>query len=165
MPLGRSERVLSKVRMAQKPPAPGHEGPSNNDAHGNVVRRRIILKHRDETMKTRLLLIAGSIIGLALPAVAQEQNAVDPEVRQQIEAAHMKFDEAYNRSDAAGCTADYTPDAIEVWSWETAGGAAISQHFQSETKYAQSRNSSIRPERRATASQFMFVSLMNGRSA
>jgi len=79
-------------------------------------------------MKTRLLfIIAGSIIGLALPAVAQEQNAVDPEVRQQIEAAHMKFDEAYNRSDAAGCTADYTQDAIEVWSWETAGGAAISQ--------------------------------------
>ncbi len=76
-------------------------------------------------MKTRLLfIIAGSIIGLALPVVAQEQNAVDPEVRQQIEAAHMKFDEAYNRSDAAGCTADYTQDAIEVWSWETAGGAA-----------------------------------------
>ena len=66
-------------------------------------------------------------IGFALPTFAQEQNAVDPEVRQQIEAAHMKFDEAYNRSDAAGCTADYTPDAIEVWSWETAGGAAISQ--------------------------------------
>ena len=79
-------------------------------------------------MKTRLLfIIAGSIIGVALPVAAQEQGAVDPEVRQQIETAHMKFDEAYNRSDAAGCTADYTQDAIEVWSWETAGGAAISQ--------------------------------------
>jgi ketosteroid isomerase-like protein len=79
-------------------------------------------------MKTRLLfIIAGSIIGLALPVAALEQGAVDPEVRQQIETAHMKFDEAYNRSDAAGCTADYTQDAIEVWSWETAGGAAISQ--------------------------------------
>jgi len=34
-------------------------------------------------MKKRLLfIIAGSIVSLALPVVAQEQNAVDPEVRQ-----------------------------------------------------------------------------------
>src|ERR1700752_4422933 len=79
-------------------------------------------------MKLRLLSVLAMLaIGFAVPAVAQEQNAVDPEVRQQIEAAHMKFDEAYNRSDAAGCTADYTQDAIEVWSWERAGGAAIIQ--------------------------------------
>jgi ketosteroid isomerase-like protein len=79
-------------------------------------------------MKVRLLLaITGLAIPFAVPALAQEKDTVDPEVRQQIEAAHMKFDEAYNRSDAAGCTADYTQDAIEVWSWETAGGAAISQ--------------------------------------
>jgi hypothetical protein len=48
-------------------------------------------------------------------------------VRQQIEALIMKADEAFNRSDAAGFAADYTQDAIEVWSWETAGGVAISQ--------------------------------------
>ncbi len=79
-------------------------------------------------MKTRLLfIIAGSIIGFAVPALAQEQNTVDSEVRQQIEAEIMKPDEAFNKSDAAGCTAEYTQDAIEVWSWETAGGAAISQ--------------------------------------
>jgi hypothetical protein len=74
-----------------------------------------------------LLALAGLVISVALPALAQEQNAVDPEVRQQIEASIMKADEAFNRSDAAGCTADYTQDAIEVWSWETAGGVAISQ--------------------------------------
>jgi hypothetical protein len=79
-------------------------------------------------MKMRLLLIiAGLVIGFAVPALAQEQNTVDPEVRQQIEASIMKADEAFNKSDAAGCTADYTQDAIDVWSWETAGGAAISQ--------------------------------------
>jgi hypothetical protein len=79
-------------------------------------------------MKTRLLFItAGSIVSLALPVVAQEQSAVDPEVRQQIEASIMKADEAFNKSDAAGCTADYTQDAVDVWSWETAGGVAISQ--------------------------------------
>src|SRR5260370_34995709 len=79
-------------------------------------------------MKTRLLfIIAGSIIGFAVPALAQEQNTVDSEVRQQIEAEIMKPDEAINKSDAAGCTAEYTHDAIEVWSWERAGGAAIIQ--------------------------------------
>jgi hypothetical protein len=36
-------------------------------------------------MKKRLLfVIAGSIIGLALPVVAQEQNTVDPEVRDRL---------------------------------------------------------------------------------
>jgi ketosteroid isomerase-like protein len=79
-------------------------------------------------MKTCVLpAIAALAIGIATPAFAQGPNTVDPEVRQQIEALIVKFDEAYNRSDAAGCTADYTQDAIEVWSWETAGGAAISQ--------------------------------------
>ncbi len=104
---------------------------------GETVKQRRSRKRRSATdhskisggdYETRLLfIIAGSIIGLALPVVAQEKKTVDPEVRQQIEAAHMKFDEAYNRSDAAGCTANYTQDTIEVWSWETAGGVAISQ--------------------------------------
>ena len=79
-------------------------------------------------MKLGLLsVLAGLAIGFAVPSIAQEQNAVDPEVRQQIEALITKQDEAFNKNDAAGCTAEYTQDAIEVWSWETAGGAAISQ--------------------------------------
>ena len=49
-------------------------------------------------MKMHLRFItAGLIIGLALPVVAQEQNTVDPEVRRQIEAVQMKFDEASNK--------------------------------------------------------------------
>jgi hypothetical protein len=51
------------------------------------------------TMKIRLLLtLAGLVIGFALPTVGQEQKAVDPEVRQQIEAVITKFDEAYNNT-------------------------------------------------------------------
>ena len=66
-------------------------------------------------MKKRLLfVIAGSIIGLALPVVAQEQNTVDPEVRRQIEALIVKFDEAYNRSDAVAIADLLTPDAVQV---------------------------------------------------
>jgi ketosteroid isomerase-like protein len=76
-------------------------------------------------MKKRLLfVIAGSIIGLALPVVAQEQNTVDPEVRRQIEALIVKFDEAYNRSDAVAIADLFTPDAVQVWEWESAGGVA-----------------------------------------
>jgi hypothetical protein len=79
-------------------------------------------------VKIRLLsALAALALGLTVPALAQEQNTVDPEVRQQIEALIAKQDEAFNKNDAAGCTAEYTQDAIEVWSWETAGGAAISQ--------------------------------------
>jgi len=72
-----------------------------------------------------LVTLAGLAIGLAAPVLAQEQNTVDPEVRQQIEATMAKQDEAFNKNDAAGCTADYTQDAVEVWEWETAGGAAV----------------------------------------
>jgi hypothetical protein len=43
-------------------------------------------------MKIRLLLaLVGLAIGFAMPAIAQEQNTVDPEVRQQIEAAVLKY--------------------------------------------------------------------------
>jgi ketosteroid isomerase-like protein len=47
----------------------------------------------------------------------QEKNAIDPEVRQQIEAVLVKFDEAYNRDDQAAIAALHTQDAVEVRSW------------------------------------------------
>jgi hypothetical protein len=64
-------------------------------------------------MKMRLLLtLAGLAIGFAVPTFAQEKDTVDPEVRQQIEAAVKKHQEAYNRYDAAAYAALYTRDAI-----------------------------------------------------
>jgi ketosteroid isomerase-like protein len=50
----------------------------------------------------------------------EEKNAIDPEVRQQIEATLGKFDEAYNSDDQAAIAALHTQDAVEVRSW---GGA------------------------------------------
>ena len=78
-------------------------------------------------MKIRLLLpIVGLAISFALPTFAQEQNTVDPEVRQQIEAVSMKFVEAYNKYDAAALAALFTEDAVEVRNWpnDEHGGTA-----------------------------------------
>ena len=93
-------------------------------------------------MKTRLLLtLAGLAIGFTVPTFAQEQNAVDPEVRQQIEAVSMKFQEAYNEHDAAALAAGYTADAVEVRSWATSwnggthsGQQAIEKMFETDFK-------------------------------
>jgi ketosteroid isomerase-like protein len=73
-------------------------------------------------MKMRYLLLplAGLVSTCALPTFGQERNAVDPEVRQQIDAVEMKFVEAYNKHDVATISALYTPDAVEV---RRAGGA------------------------------------------
>ena len=73
-------------------------------------------------MKIRLLVtLAGLAFGFALPTFAQEQNAVDPQVRQQIEAILMKFEEAYNKYDAAAMAALHAQDAVEVRAWVSAG--------------------------------------------
>ena len=60
-----------------------------------------------------ILTFAGLAIGFAAPALAQEQNSVDPEVRQQIEAVTKRREEAYNKHDAAAWAAFYTQDAID----------------------------------------------------
>jgi len=79
-------------------------------------------------MKVRLLLtLAALTIGFAAPSFAQEKDKVDPEVRQQIEAALTKFDEAFNKNDATATAALYTQDAAEVWSEWSAGGLAFGQ--------------------------------------
>jgi hypothetical protein len=80
-------------------------------------------------MKMRLLsTLAALAIGVAVPALAQEQNSVDPEVRQQIEAVTKRREEAYNKHDAAAWSAFYTQDAIDVWTWQpdSAGGRSAS---------------------------------------
>ena len=64
-------------------------------------------------------------IGVAAPALAQEQNTVDPEIRQQIEAVTKRREEAYNKYDAAAWAAFYTQDGIDVWSFLSEGGAAV----------------------------------------
>jgi hypothetical protein len=47
-----------------------------------------------------ILTVAGLAIGFALPGLAQEQDTVAAEVRQQIEAVTTRREEAYNKYDA-----------------------------------------------------------------
>ena len=50
-------------------------------------------------MKMRLLsILAALAIVASAPALAQEQDAVDSEVRQQIEAVTKRREEAYNKA-------------------------------------------------------------------
>jgi len=86
-------------------------------------------------MKIHLLLaVAGLAISVALPTFAQEQNTVDPEVRQQIEAVSMKYDEAYSKGDAAAIVARYTQDAVEGWGWASGGIASGQQAIHERYK-------------------------------
>jgi hypothetical protein len=78
--------------------------------------------------------LAAVAIGFAVSALAQEQNAVDPEVRQQIEAALMKYDEAWNKNDAAAFAARFTLEATDVRRWEAAG--LVSGQEAIEKRYA-----------------------------
>jgi hypothetical protein len=67
-------------------------------------------------MKMRFALaLVGFAISFALPIYAREQSAVDPETRQEIEAAATQFVEAYNKHDAAAIAALYTLDAVRVF--------------------------------------------------
>jgi ketosteroid isomerase-like protein len=82
-------------------------------------------------MKMRLLLApVGLAITFAMPALSQQTNTPDPQLRQQIVALAKKFDDAYNNNDAAALAALYTEDAIEVTDQgPISGREAIEKHF------------------------------------
>jgi hypothetical protein len=80
-------------------------------------------------MKTHsIIALFGLAICFALPAFAEEQNTVFPEVRQQIEAALTQYDEAYNKPDVPALAALFTLDAIEVMGWMSEGGVRSASH-------------------------------------
>jgi uncharacterized protein (TIGR02246 family) len=86
-------------------------------------------------MKMRLVAIVTLAISFAVPAFAQEQNTVDPEVRQQIEGVNKKLEEAYNKYDATAFAAVFTLDALDWLGWEgtaISGQEAIIKRFEAE---------------------------------
>jgi hypothetical protein len=64
-------------------------------ASGNPAasrKRQSSQKSPEEKIKIRLVVaLVGLAIGFALPIFAQEQNTVDPEVRQQMESLFVKL--------------------------------------------------------------------------
>jgi uncharacterized protein (TIGR02246 family) len=62
--------------------------------------------------------LVGLAIGFAVPAFAQQKDAVDPEIAEQIRALATKYDEAFNQNDAAAVAALITEGAV----WTTPHG-------------------------------------------
>jgi ketosteroid isomerase-like protein len=89
-------------------------------------------------MKTSLLgALVGIAVSFALPTFAQEQNTVDPEVRQQIEAAVLKYQEACNNYDAVATAALFTLDAVEVVTEMDESGSSLASGREAiEKRYA-----------------------------
>jgi uncharacterized protein (TIGR02246 family) len=83
-----------------------------------------------------LLTLAGLAISFALPTYAQQKDSLDPEVRQQIDAALMKFNEAYNKHDATAIAALFTQDAVQMLDWGEggtfSGQQAIEKHYAAD---------------------------------
>ena len=52
----------------------------------------------------------------------QEKNAVNPQVRKQIEELNLKYDEAFNQNDAEGVASLFTADAVETGPEEASSG-------------------------------------------
>ena len=71
-------------------------------------------------MKIRLVVaLVGLAIGFAAPAFAQQKDAADPQIRQQIDALTKKWIDATDNNDAAALAALFTEDAVMVT--DTAG--------------------------------------------
>jgi hypothetical protein len=74
-------------------------------------------------MKIRTVVaLAGLAISFAVSVLAQGTDTVDPKVRQQIEAALKKLEDAYNEYDAAAFAAGFTEYAFELSRGGTAWG-------------------------------------------
>jgi uncharacterized protein (TIGR02246 family) len=95
-------------------------------------------------MKIRTVVtLIGLAISFALPISAQ-QNTVDPEIRQQIEAVLRQFDEAFNKHDAAAIAALFTPEAVEMFPFESpttiSGQQAIQKRYEAEASESSASN-------------------------
>jgi uncharacterized protein (TIGR02246 family) len=65
-------------------------------------------------MKIRLVALTGLAFSVAVSTFAQQIDAVDPKVVQQIRALAMKYEEAYNKHDPPAVAALFTEDGVRV---------------------------------------------------
>jgi len=85
-------------------------------------------------MKIRHLLnIVGLAIVFTLPAFAQQKDAVDPKIIEQLQEEDKNFEKAYNKHDAAAIAALFTDEAVLVTPHGTfTGRAAIEKKYEQE---------------------------------
>jgi uncharacterized protein (TIGR02246 family) len=67
-------------------------------------------------------LFVGVVVSVTTLAHAQEKGTVASQVREQIEALNVKYDEAFNQNDAEAVAALFTADALEARPEEAASG-------------------------------------------
>jgi uncharacterized protein (TIGR02246 family) len=68
-----------------------------------------------------------------VPAAAQQEDAVDPKIIEQLQEEDKNFEEAYNKHDAAAIAALFTDDAVLVTPHGTVTGrAAIEKKYEKE---------------------------------
>jgi ketosteroid isomerase-like protein len=93
-------------------------------------------------MKIRLAVaLLGLAFGFAVPAFAQQKDAVDPQVADQLSALSKKTDEAFNSGDAVALGALYTEDAVLVNdTGPIYGREAIEKHWADVFKQVQFSN-------------------------
>jgi SnoaL-like domain len=82
-------------------------------------------------MKIRLLgALVGLAISFALSTFAQQTNSPDPQLRQRLVALIKKYDEVFNKNDAAALAAFFTEDAVFLTdAGPIYGRGAIVKHF------------------------------------
>ena len=84
-------------------------------------------------MKMPLLItLTGLAISFALPTFSQEKDTINSKIRQKMEALDTKYDEGFNKHDAASIAALFTEDAAQLTSNEVLSGrAAIEKWYKS----------------------------------
>ena len=81
-------------------------------------------------MRIRFIVaLVGLAISLALPTVAQQKDAVDPKIDQQIRAVTSRYEEAFNRNDASAVATFYTEDAVQGFHGTSHGRQAIEKSY------------------------------------
>jgi uncharacterized protein (TIGR02246 family) len=88
-------------------------------------------------MKIRYLLAAvGMAIVFAVPAFAQQEDTVDPQVAEQVRAFAAKYDEAFNKNDATALGALFSEDAVLSGLHGKFNGRQAIENFHSQQVFA-----------------------------
>jgi len=102
-------------------------------------------------MNIRLLgFLVGFGISFASPTFAQEKESVDPQLRRVADALSKKFDEAYDKNDAAAVAELFTEDAVLITpQGPIYGREAIEKHYLDVFQKVHFSNHSAKPDQYA----------------